>query len=798
MPNVQAPDGTVVNFPDSMSNDDIAGVMRQHFPAGATGHANPSYWDDIKGGLHDLGTSVSQGAQAVGGVMARNGMPEWGGAVQGAGQSVANITPNAPAGPSPTEGVANAIKSGDYGGALSQLPHAALRAAVGAAPVLAAGALTGPVGAGVAGVAQALGPTAFARGQNNGRAEPNTSDVLGAIPGAAIQGAGAALLPGSGAASPLARVGMNIAKDAGAGAIMSAGGQLGGSVGTNAGAQLDPAEVAANAATMGTMGAARSVPAIGRATVGAASDNIMSRTVPQPNSPEEAASMARVGDAYKQALASNPNANPFQLMNSLKSETVNKTLALMNETAKIGIIPADTLSMAKKVLIDQAQRHNNTIDTGNDSGSSTLYQEVASNINDPALRDTILQGIQDTNTLSNASFLKNATGPFRAIGNGIGNVADAASLIGLAGHPLTKVAGGIGGVLDNAMGTATPKVLLQAIAARRMLAGADQGPNTLQSIADARANVAGMPTPPGPPAKSPGFIQPNGAGNVMNPAPAAPTPATPPGFIKPLGQGNVMNPDAVPQAQQAPSPIAAMMAAKAGAQLPQEAAPQQAPPFIRPPTQGLPTRPVGVNPVTGNAADPVPVNTPIPASKPPALPPFAPDTPATVQAALQQADLMMGKAPGAPQAAPQAPSVPGRGAASSYIGNPLGASHDEVMAAVKGTPLESLVANGGATPIDPSVAKGVQQSILAARQGQAGSAANIGNPIAYAASANGYQARATDLAKQLRSVGLSAASDATSHIAGIHRAADKQAARAALPPEVAQHIPDFLVNHGGK
>ena len=724
MPNVQAPDGTVVNFPDSMSTDDIAGVMRQHFPAGIQGHANPSYWDDIKGGLHDLGTSASQGAQAVGGVMARNGMPEWGGAVQGAGQSVANITPNAPAGPSPTEGVASSIKSGDYGGALSQLPHAALRAAVGAAPVLAAGALTGPVGAGVAAGLQSLGPTAYARAQNNNRAEPTTSDVLGALPGAAVQGAGGALLPGSGAASPLARVGMNIAKDAGAGAIMSTGGQLGGSVGTDQGAQLDPAEVAAQAATMGTMGAARSAPAVGRATVGAASDNIMSRTVPAPQSPEEAASMARVGDAYQQAQARNPNATSFQVMNNLKSETVNKTLALLNEANQIGVVPDAALSMAKKVLIDQALRHNNTIDQG-DGGTSTLYQEIANSVSDPKVLEPILQGIQDTNTLSNASFLKNATGPFRAIGNGIGNVADAASLIGLAGHPLTKVAGGIGGVLDNAMGTATPKVLLQAIAARRALNGASPGPNTLQSIADARANVASMPPPPAPPGPTPPFIKPNGQGNVMNPPPQ-------------------------------------------------------------------------VNPVTGNAPDPVPVNTPIKPASPPPLPAFAPDTPATVQAALQQADLMMGKAPGAPQAAPQAPPVPGRGAASSYIGNPLGASHDEVMAAVKGTPLESLVANGGSTPIDPSVAKGVQQSILAARQGQAGSAAKIGNPIAYAASANGYQARATDLVKQLRDVGLSAASDAAATIAHIHSAADKQAARSALPHEVAQHIPDFLVNHGGK
>ena len=780
MPNVQAPDGTVVNFPDSMSSDDIAGVMRQHFPPGGAGHADPSYWDDIKGGLHDLGTSASQGAQAVGGVMARNSIPG-GESVQNAGNYVAAHTPDAPAGPSPTEGMTNSIKSGDYGGALSQLPHAALRAAVGAAPTLLAGALTGPVGAGVAGVAQALGPTAFARGQNNGRAEPNTSDVLGAIPGAAVQGAGAALLPGSGAASPLARVGMNIAKDAGAGAIMSAGGQLGGSVGTDQGAQLDPSQVAAQAATMGTMGAARSVPAIGRATVGAASDNIMSRTVPQPNSPEEAASQARVGQLYQEAQARNPNATPIQILNSLKSQTSQSTLALMREANSVGILPDDTLSMAKRVLLDQALRHNNTIDSGSDNGTGTLYDEVANSGVHPDVLQPILQGITDTNTLAPASFLKNQTGPFRAIGNGIGNVADAASLIGLAGHPLTKVAGGIGGVLDNAMGTATPKVLLQAIAARRALNGASPGPNTLQSIADARANVAGMPMPQGPPAPSPAFIRPNGAGNVMNPTPQAPAPNPTPGFIR-------------PQAPQAPAPAPVPPFIRPPGQMPAEPAPAPAPPFIRP--QGQMPGIAPVNPATGNAPDPVPVNTPIKPGSPPPIPPFAPDTPATVQAALQQADLMMGKAPGTPPAPP--PIVPGRGAASSYIGNPLGASHDEVMGAVKGTQHADIMANGGNTPfLDKVGAQQLQQSILANRQAQSG-AAFIKNPIAYAAKANGYQAQATDLVSQLRSAGLTDAANAAATITHISSKAGKQAARSALPHEVAQHIPDFLVNHGGK
>ena len=379
MPNVQAPDGTVVNFPDSMSSDDIAGVMRQHFPPGGAGHADPSYWDDIKGGLHDLGTSASQGAQAVGGVMARNGMPEWGGAVQGAGQSVANITPNAPAGPTPGATMADAITKGDVGGALSQLPHALLRTAIGAAPTLAAGALAGPVGAGVMAGAQGLGPLSYARAQNNGRTEPTTADVAGAIPGAVGEGVGGAFLPGaSKALGPLARAATNVGKDVAAGGIMSTAGQLGGSVGTDARRPARARPRPLRTPSLWALSAPRAPSPRSAAPQWAQLPTTSCRArCPQPNSPEEAASMARVGDAYQQAQARNPNATSFQVMNSLKSETVNKTLALLNEANQIGVVPDDTLSMAKKVLIDQALRHNNTIDTGSDGGTSTLYEEVA-------------------------------------------------------------------------------------------------------------------------------------------------------------------------------------------------------------------------------------------------------------------------------------------------------------------------------------------------------------------------------------------------------------------------------------
>ena len=347
------------------------------------------------------------------------------------------------------------------------------------------------------------------------------------------------------------------------------------------------------------------------------------------------------------------------------------------------------------------------------------------------------------------------------------------------------MAGGIGGVLDNAMGTATPKVLLQAIAARRALNGASPGPNTLQSIADARANVAGM-QPPGTPAMAATSIP---------------------------RQGNLAPPVGVTQ--------------------------------------------MAPNPVTGNTPDPIPTNTPIPPSSPAAppaptggagLPPLAVDTPASVRAALDQADMMMGKPPGSPAAAPmtppqapqmgkgsvldayradlarqkavldakraaaQAPAAPPAtppappqplygghpSVASQYIAKPLGATPAEVAAAAQGTQHADIMANGGNTPfLDKVGAQQLQQSILANRQAQSG-AAFIRNPIAYKASADGYQAQATDLVSQLRSAGLTDAANAAATITHISSKAGKQAARSSLPHEVAQHIPDFLVNHGGK
>lgn len=122
--------------------------------------------------------------------------------------------------------------------------------------------------------------------------------------------------------------------------------------------------------------------------------------------------------------------------------------------------------------------------------------------------------------------------------------------------------------------------------------------------------------------------------------------------------------------------------------------------------------------------------------------------------AMRQDD---GAAPAALQAPPAPPAAPSRGAASSYVGNPLGASHDEVLAAARAinSPHVGLLESGSQTPIlDKAGAQAIQQEIQRQRVGIP-SGGNQGYAVEFShqarINANGYQSSMDQAASAAKS-----------------------------------------------
>lgn len=482
---VQVDDGFASLPPDKQAEtiDQIKASLAPH----------NSFTSDVQGGLHDLGTSASQGLQAVGGVMSRNGMPEWGGGVSDAGKWVADHTPSEPPGPSPSDQLAGAISHSDWGSVPGLVMHSAVRAAPSVVPILGAEALGGPAAAIGTGAAMALGPEAYGRAANNGRQEPSTADVVGAIPSAALEGAGAALIPGgSKVANPIIRGGVNALRAAAGGAVMDIGGQLGASVGTDKGAQFDPYQTAGAALTQGAMSAGRHVPDIVGAGVKNVSDNLMARTLDAPASPADAQSVLRVNQAMEEARQNDINSTGKPRPDTAYAATVRddlytKLMRSVDELRSVGLLdPADVRDL-RTLIETQAYRAKNTITEGSD-GLVPLFDRVDTMNIPEELRTQMKGDIRDLNTVSSQSFLNRSTGPFQMVGNQVGRWGGAALelshgnipgavLAGALGHGIGgRVGGAVGAGIDRMLGTNTPPVVLQRLNALRVLKDAGIDP----------------------------------------------------------------------------------------------------------------------------------------------------------------------------------------------------------------------------------------------------------------------------------------------------------------------------------
>lgn len=481
---------------ENQSPDQQAATVNQ-----VAAHLAPSYMGDLQGGAHDLGTSLSQTASALGAPSVASAIDQY--------------TPNAPANDS-TADLTSAVRAGDWRGGLAALPHAALRGAVSAAPILAGGAVGGPLLAGAAAGAEALGPTAYQRAANNNRTEPTTGDVLGALPSTALQAGLGAVLPGGAAAGIESTAGRLAAKagiEAGTGMGMAAAGQLGGSVGTDAGAKLDPAELASVGLTQAAIGAARGAPELARVGLQSAANEAMVRSQPE-QSPDQQASAQRVVKMMQEASADvtarDGKAPTDQTTaNMVKANIAGQASSYTAELADAGLIDSQLRQRINELFQKQALRHNNDTGTGDDP--ATLMGMIKAAPLPPEVLAPLLQGATDLNTLAGNSFQKNGQGPLRLAGQFLGN---AGSLLGAAlsmnphamigaamGHGYAgKVLGAAGGVMDRVMGTNAAPVTFQAQAGER--AGTAPGENTLTMLQNARTALAGaqqsQPSPSAP------------------------------------------------------------------------------------------------------------------------------------------------------------------------------------------------------------------------------------------------------------------------------------------------------------
>lgn len=486
----------------------------------ASGPPDTSFGSALRYGAHELTSGLGSTAQAIGGVMSRNGMPDWGGDVSSAGQALSNAVA-APSNYAPaTQGAIEAAKAGNYGDALSYLPRAAAEAAAPIGAVVASGgvgeALGGAYGGAAAaagmGAAQALGPVADARAANNGEAQPSTQDVLAAAPTALAEGALQAggvgrlgmaqrlLGKAPAAIRPLVGAGMEAAGNAGADAAQ----QIGSSIDTDKGTQFDPYETAVAGAEGGlAKGAMDTVPAI-RAGAKAASDNLMSRTMPDLAPPEVASTLRVNNDAAntRQQIASETGRTPpdTAVFNALKTQYVSDLTQMVGSLRDdAGLIDSPQASMMRR-LIDQAQRHNNNIGSGGGAFDS-LFDQVQSLDLPEEVKSPFMDGVRDLNTVSGQSFITNTVGPFQLLGGVAGRTAalgegllsgnPAHAIAGAAlGHGIAPRVGGMAGsAIDRALGTNTPPVVLQAIQARRLAAanGISPGDSALTRLQAARS-----------------------------------------------------------------------------------------------------------------------------------------------------------------------------------------------------------------------------------------------------------------------------------------------------------------------
>lgn len=491
-----APDGTQLQFPSGTADAVVDKAMKDYVTGGHSSVAAPdtppqagSYWNDVKGGAHDVMTGIGATAKVAGQIAGRHGYTNVAGAANTAGDWLNNNAPtDAEAGNTPGQRLVTDIHNRDVSQGASDLGHAAVRTGIATAPGLALGAIpyAGPALAGAYFGATSAGGNAQAVAANNGHQEVTDQDALQSLPATALDVVGGGVLGkagriASGVANPVGRAAARVGIDAAAGAGMSAGNQLGTSIGTDKGASVDPTTVAAAGLSQGAVGGAIAGRHLAGEAVQAGANRMMAAGLEPPANIDQAASVSRVNSAVQSRLgqmdaSTGRPMSEFQAANNLKSQYSVEIDQAIRQARSNGLSPAD--ASALRELANTARRHTNGIsDDPSDLFRSIDGMDLPL---DPRSVTRLKENVADLNALSQSSFLNKGIGPLQKAGSLLGKVAGVggAALSGnpyeiagaVMGMPLEgKIGGVLGGVGDRMLGLSKPSVVFQNINAQKML-----------------------------------------------------------------------------------------------------------------------------------------------------------------------------------------------------------------------------------------------------------------------------------------------------------------------------------------
>lgn len=429
------------------------------------------------------------------------------------------------------------LRSGDFSGALGQIPAAVVQGLPDMAGTVAAGrvgagiggaagslfpgvgtgvgaVVGGALGAGAYGVARYLGDNSNAVAKNNNHATPTAGDIAqgaaATIPQAALGAIGVGRFPGVSSTleglSPLVRPVADVALEGGAAAAGDATQQLGTSVGTTKGAQFDPYQSLGAGVQGAATRAAMLAPKVGADIIGGATNAYANSRVSLPSDPEQLQSISRVSDMIDTAQQNAPTKVDFNAAaNSIKTELTTRGKGYLQDLKDTGIIDNLQYRQGVNLLDNQALRSNNTITSSDADQPPSLLDQVKAWDLPPEVTQPLTQTAVDLNTISGQSFKNRNTGPFRQLASTIGTGAGVVGGL-MTGHPMAAagalllnhgtapIYGAIGGVADRMFGTDQPNVVRQAAKANSLLArqGLTSGDNTLGMVDNARLALAGV------------------------------------------------------------------------------------------------------------------------------------------------------------------------------------------------------------------------------------------------------------------------------------------------------------------
>lgn len=716
-------DGAVHEFPDGTDTAVIGKVMKDYASRHQSDAGPSSFGDNLVAG-------VGNTMRGLGATLSDVGLPS-------AGNALSNAAPALPAGYKSPD-VAGDLKRGNWSAIPGDVAHSVAEGAPDIATTLGLDAIpgVGPVAGAAYQAARNYGPIVNARATANGEAAPSLADKIEAIPATAATAALGAVMPGVGsktignaAARELANIGITGAASAG----IDQATQIGSTIGTDQGVSDDPYQSAAAALTgAATRGVMRGV-AGAKEGVKSASDLAQASTLEPLSSPAQAASVIRVKNAVQAVSDATPTSQPLTaLYNTVKADLVTNLTLLSRRLLDSGTIDNDQFRSFTALVNKQALPHNNTIT----EDTNSLFQQINDWNAPDDLKQQAQDGVRDLNTASTQSFQNRTTGPFQKLGNvagqvgAIGGAAMSGNIPGVIGavmgHGLAgKVGGAAGSLVDRILGTNTPTNELQAINAARMLRGVGIDPTTLPTATANVRSAQGLVPQPAPQAPQPDPAQARMQARGLNLseqagawlerqliAKAAAQSAARQQAIqtanrqdvgmqaqRTLDQNAFRNAVALQASTLTPSLQTSVGDTANEAAMARAAANAQS-------VQNLATGAAG-SAVTGTppGATPVPVNTPIRLPPAPQAPPgLRVDTPATVAAALADADLESGGTPpasGAQNQALQGASTgplanPSPAPAGPPAGSPQAVSGGLDAPATLGLPWERYVANGNA------------------------------------------------------------------------------------------------------